>query len=81
MCAQNTIYYIIGSELPKVLIKVLFGALFWGKELFCALFLVLLKVPELLWALFKALYYTLFGNTFLSTKSDLFRPTCFRYFK
>ena len=37
----------IDSELPKVLIKVLFRALFGGKELFWALFMVLLKVPEL----------------------------------
>lgn len=54
----------IGSELPKVLFKVLFLALFWGKELFLALFWVLLKVPELFWALFKALYFALFWNTF-----------------
>ena len=40
-------FHHIDSELPKVLIKVLFWAHFWGKELFCALFLVLLKVPEL----------------------------------
>ena len=55
----------IDSELPKVLIKVLFWALFWGKELLWALFLVLSKVPELFWALFKALYFALYWNTFL----------------
>ena len=37
----------IEFELPKVLIKVLFCALFWGKELFWVLFWVLLIVPEL----------------------------------
>ena len=37
----------IDSELPKVLIKVHFWALFWGKELFWVLFWVLLIVPEL----------------------------------
>ena len=55
----------IDSELPKVLIKVLFWALFGVNELFWALFLVLLKVPELFWALFKALYFALYWNTFL----------------
>ena len=55
----------IECELPKVLIKVLFCALFWGKELFWVLFWVLLIVPELFWALFKALYFALLWNTFL----------------
>ena len=55
----------IECELPKVLIKVLFCALFWGKELFWILFWVLLIVPELFWALSKALYFALLWNTFL----------------
>ena len=44
----------IDSELPKVLFKVLFWALFW----------VLLKVQELFWAPFKALFYTFLGHFF-----------------
>ena len=58
-------YLHIEFELPKVLIKVLFCALFGGKELFWVLFWVLLIVPELFWALFKALYFALLWNTFL----------------
>ena len=55
----------IGSELPKVLLKVLFLHFFGEKNFFLALFRVLLKVPELFWALFKALYFAFFWNTFL----------------
>ena len=57
--------YHIDSELPKVLIKVPFWALFGGKELFWVLFWVLLIVPELFCALFKALYFALLWNSFL----------------
>jgi len=62
----------IESELPKVLIKVLFCALFWGKELFWAL----LIVPELFRALFKALYFALLcshsdnGLSYIRSGSD-----------
>ena len=44
----------IGSEPPKVLKKVLFLALIFGKALLLALFSALLKVSELFYALFLA---------------------------
>ena len=50
----------IGSDLQKVLLKVLFLALFLGKELFLALFWALLIVRELFFALFCALFLALF---------------------
>ena len=50
----------IGSDLQKVLFKVLFWALFLGKELFLALFWALIIVPELFFALFCALLCALF---------------------
>ena len=54
---QTQAYKHIGSDLQKVLFKVLFLALFLGKELFLALFWALLIVPELFLALFCALFF------------------------
>ena len=63
----------IGSDLQIVLFKVLFWALFLGKELFLALLWALFKVSELFLALFCALFLALFyGNFFVELIMALF---------
>ena len=56
--------YHIGSELPKVLFKVLFWALLLAKALSFAFFCALLKVLILLLELYFAPFLHFFGGTF-----------------